>query len=209
MAYKFDFKDVYAEMEIAGNSYKVNCNSKSVINAMSVFAASCERIASESETVGNEKTAADANHTHSGVYAPVSHNHAQSDITGLDNALSGKAPVSHSHAQSDVIGLEDALSGKAAAVHHHDDRYYTETEIDTALAGKAAASHEHDDRYYTETEMDSKLGEKSNAGHTHDDRYYTDSNPTNQQDTKQDLNQPIQSEGATAEKAVSMASGKA
>ena len=35
------------------------------------------------------------------------------------------------------------------------------------------------------------------------------SNPTNQQDTKQDLNQPIQSEGATAEKAVSMASGKA
>ena len=34
MAYKFDFKDVYAEMEIAGNSYKVNCNSKSVINAM-------------------------------------------------------------------------------------------------------------------------------------------------------------------------------
>ena len=37
--------------------------------------------------------------------------------------------------------------------------------------------------------------------------YY--SNPTNQQDTKQDLNQPIQSEGATAEKAVSMASGKA
>ena len=59
MAYKFDFKDVYAEMEIAGNSYKVNCNSKSVINAMSVFAASCEHIASESETVGNEKTADD------------------------------------------------------------------------------------------------------------------------------------------------------
>ena len=117
---------------------------------------------------------ADANHTHSGMYAPASHNHAQSDITGLDDALSGKAPVSHSHAQSDVIGLEDALSGKAAAVHHHDDRYYTETEMDTALAGKAAASHEHDDRYYTETEMDSKLGEKSNAGHTHDDRYYTE-----------------------------------
>ena len=40
-----------------------------------------------------------------------------------------------------------------------------------------------------------------------DGRFY--SNPTNQQDTKQDLNQPIQSEGATAEKAVSMASGKA
>ena len=57
MAYKFDFKDVYAEMEIAGNSYKVNCNSKSVINAMNDFAEGCERIAMESETVDNEKTA--------------------------------------------------------------------------------------------------------------------------------------------------------
>lgn len=31
--------------------------------------------------------------------------------------------------------------------HNHDERYYTETEMDTKLAGKAAASHNHDDRY--------------------------------------------------------------
>ena len=50
--------------------------------------------------------------------------------------------------------------------HTHDDRYYTESEIDTKLNGKAnsshthsyaASSHTHDDRYYTETEVNSKI----------------------------------------------------
>ena len=69
--------------------------------------------------------------------------------------------------------------------HNHDDRYYTETEVDTALAGKAAASHTHDDRYYTETEVDTALAGKAASNHnhdsayaakshTHDDRYYTE-----------------------------------
>lgn len=43
---------------------------------------------------------------------------------------------------------------KAAGSHTHDDRYYTESEIDTALAGKSNTGHTHDDRYYTETEVD-------------------------------------------------------
>lgn len=33
----------------------------------------------------------------------------------------------------------------------------------TALSGKAASSHTHDDRYYTETEMDTKLSAKADA----------------------------------------------
>jgi len=49
--------------------------------------------------------------------------------------------------------------------HTHDDRYYTETEVDTLLAGKQASgtyltslpSHDHDDRYFTETESDSRF----------------------------------------------------
>ena len=45
-------------------------------------------------------------------------------------------------------------NSKAAGNHNHDDRYYTETEVDTLLSGKAAAVHNHDDRYYTETEID-------------------------------------------------------
>lgn len=39
--------------------------------------------------------------------------------------------------------------------------------LQTSVAGKAAASHTHDDRYYTETEVDTKLGKKSDTGHKH------------------------------------------
>ena len=61
--------------------------------------------------------------------------------------VSGKpstySPSAHNHAIADVTGLQAALDGKAASSHTHDDRYYTETEIDTKLAGKANASHGH------------------------------------------------------------------
>ena len=67
------------------------------------------------------------------------------------------------------------ISGTANPTSHtHDDRYYTETEINTLLAGKqaagsyAAASHTHDDRYYTESEIDTKLSGLPVSGHTHD-----------------------------------------
>ena len=33
--------------------------------------------------------------------------------------------------------------------------------------GKAASSHTHDDRYYTESEMNTKLNGKANTSHTH------------------------------------------
>lgn len=84
----------------------------------------------------------------------------------------------------DYAGLQ-YLWGKlkekfAPKSHSHDDRYYTESEINTKLAGYqpkgsyAPAAHTHDDRYYTEAETNSKLDGKSNTGHTHDDRYYTE-----------------------------------
>lgn len=48
---------------------------------------------------------------------------------------------SHNHVISNVDGLQSALNGKAATGHTHDDRYYTESEIDSKLSGKANSSH--------------------------------------------------------------------
>lgn len=57
------------------------------------------------------------------------------------------------------------VSGKPSTFspssHIHDDRYYTESEINTKLNGKANSSHTHDDRYYTESEMNTKLNAKA------------------------------------------------
>lgn len=71
----------------------------------------------------------------------------------------------------DYAGLQ-YLWGKlkekfAPKSHSHDDRYYTESEVNTKLNGKSNTGHTHDDRYYTESEVDSKLGTKSSSGHTH------------------------------------------
>ena len=37
-----------------------------------------------------------------------------------------------------------AVRSKADADHNHDDKYYTETEINTKLSGKADSSHTHE-----------------------------------------------------------------
>ena len=52
-----------------------------------------------------------------------------------------------------------STSDFAAASHTHDDRYYTESEIDTTLAGYSTTSHNHDGTYAA-------------ASHDHDDRYH-------------------------------------
>ena len=149
-------------------------------------------------------------------------------VTADPRLSDARVPVPHGHAISDTTGLQTALDGKATSSHTHDDRYYTETEMNTLLAGKqasgsyapatgiaqsavtnlttdlagkAASSHTHDDRYYTETEMNTLLAGKQASGsyapatgiaqsavtnlttdlagkaassHTHDDRYYTE-----------------------------------
>lgn len=78
-------------------------------------------------------------------------------------------------------GVTGKPSSYIPSAHTHDDRYYTESEINTKLAGKSDTSHTHDDRYYTESEIDSKvntinssIGTKADKTHTHDDRYYTE-----------------------------------
>ena len=81
--------------------------------------------------------------------------------------------------KNDIAALQTSVAGKAAASHTHDDRYYTESEVDTKLAEKSNVehthtkseitdfAHTHDDRYFTETEVTSKLAGKSDTGHKH------------------------------------------
>ena len=61
-------------------------------------------------------------------------------VTGKPSTF---APSSHTHTIANVTGLQAALDGKSNNGHTHDDRYYTETEMDTKLSGKANSSHGH------------------------------------------------------------------
>lgn len=79
-------------------------------------------------------------------------------------------------------GVTGKPSSYTPSAHTHDDRYYTESEINSkvntinsSIGTKADKTHTHDDRYYTESEMNTKLAGKSDTTHTHDDRYYTES----------------------------------
>ncbi len=122
------------------------------------------------------------------------------DGNAVNAAIAGKADSGHGHSVSEITdfpsalpasgGNADTVDGKhasffaeanhthnyAATGHTHDDRYYTETEVNSLLAGKAAAnhshsyaasSHTHDDRYYTESEVNNLLAGKAASNHTH------------------------------------------
>ena len=55
--------------------------------------------------------------------------------------------------------------GAASASHTHDDRYYTESEIDSKLSGKANSSHTH--TIANITKLQSTLDGKAASNHTH------------------------------------------
>ena len=89
-------------------------------------------------------------------FADTTHEHTMSDITDykVDTELSS---TSTNPVQNKVLDAEfEAISDGMGA-------------LETAIDNKADASHNHDDRYYTETEIDSKLNGKSDIGHTHSD----------------------------------------
>jgi hypothetical protein len=103
-------------------------------------------------------------------YAPSAHTHPISEVTNLQTALDGKAASVHSHAIGDVTGLQTALDGKSDTGHTHAFADLTAKPTTVAGYGITDASltgHVHDDRYYTETEMDTKLSGKSDTSHTH------------------------------------------
>ena len=92
---------------------------------------------------------------------------------------------------SDFVTKEDADASYAAISHNHDDRYYTESEVDSKLADKANATHTHaigDINNLQETidGLETDIAGKANAEHTHDDRYFTESEVTDKLATKAD-----------------------
>ena len=79
--------------------------------------------------------------------------------TETDTKLDGKANSSHSHSISNITNLQLTLENKSPTGHTHDDRYYTETEMNTKLNEKANTSHTHNDIYYTKDEINTQLGD--------------------------------------------------
>ena len=65
----------------------------------------------------------------------------------VNSALNGKANSSHSHSISNITNLQSALDSKSDNGHTHDDRYYTETEMNTKLESKSDTNHNHDNKY--------------------------------------------------------------
>lgn len=68
--------------------------------------------------------------------------------------------------------VNSALNGKSNTGHEHtsDEIHYAydqNVDVTTILENKAPKHHTHDDRYYTETEMNTKLNGKANSSHTH------------------------------------------
>ena len=98
--------------------------------------------------------------------ASSNHTHPTSQITGLADALAGKASSTHTHSAADV--------GAAAATHNHDASYaalsHTHdqssiTGLGTALSGKADVGHTHDQGDITG--LTGALSGKAAATHTH------------------------------------------
>ena len=61
----------------------------------------------------------------------------------VKDALDGKAKVQHNHTFATIVNLQSTLNSKSEIGHTYDDRYYTETEMNTKLNGKANSSHTH------------------------------------------------------------------
>ena len=68
-------------------------------------------------------------------FAPSSHAHAWSTITGKPTTFS---PSSHAHAWSTITGKPTTF---APSSHTHDDRYYTESEVNTFINRSFVSGH--------------------------------------------------------------------
>lgn len=92
----------------------------------------------DSNTIYNNATASSA-----GLMSAADKSKLDSIATGANKTVVDASFVANSTnpVQSKVV--KSALDGKSDTGHTHDDRYYTESEIDTKLNAKANSSHTH------------------------------------------------------------------
>lgn len=101
-----------------------------------------------------------------GSYANASHTHDDRYYTEseIDSKLNGKANSSHGN------HVPTTQTADNATFLRNDNTWakVTPANIGAQPVGSyASASHTHDDRYYTETEINTKLNGKANSSHTH------------------------------------------
>ena len=151
---------------------------------------------------------------HSTDFATANHNHAQSDISGLESALSGKANATHSHTEyasnADVEALETAVNGKANASHTHSNYASVEDveNLQTTVNGKADATHSHTEysaanhthsQYASNADveaLETEVSGKAEASHTHSN-YVTNETYTSGMSGKSDTSHTHTLDGIT------------
>lgn len=133
-------------------------------------------------------TLADLKNFLSGYFADIVHNHAISDVSGLQLELDDRAATLHTHVKADIVdfthghaiseitNLQSSLDGKAAIGHNHDTVYSIlgHTHSEYALTDHnhdttyAAIVHYHDTVYAPISHFHS---EYALTGHNHDSVY--------------------------------------
>ena len=89
----------------------------------------------------------------------------KSNATQIDDLKNNKANTSHGN---HVPATQSANNKKFLRCDN------TWQDVTPGNIGAAPASHTHDDRYYTETEINTKLDAKANTSHTHTKSQITD-----------------------------------
>ena len=95
-------------------------------------------------------------------------NDADNNIDGLDSKISDLEKRISSN-ENDAAAMNAEISANTEAINGKADKIHTHTKSDIT-----DFDHTHDDRYYTESEIDTKLSGKSDTGHTHTKSEITD-----------------------------------
>lgn len=184
MALRTDYKDALFE---ALRRYQIIHNEDGTISLLDVtrYTQTGDKFGSNDVNAITEKINNNENKIKDAEGNIINLQKEKANKTEVDDLLKGKSNTNHTHnyAGSDSAGgkansakIADSVawgnvSGKPSSYppsgHNHDDRYYTETEMNTKLNGKSNTTHNHDERYYTETEISTLLNNKSNTNHTH------------------------------------------